>query len=171
MKIILALLSIMLFLSCQKSTNLVSKDIECQLKLEVYRMLIYCEKIQKRTKNGMYPIRSVYNKGCYTLNGYEYKENMEVPSLLLLDIVIQDTIIQNDTMFVNFEYYHEGYCVSPEFPDIYTHAAFVKNKLTLMFQGSVYGYVGNIDYRVLQEYVYNNSQYVNEWLRENINCR
>ncbi len=37
-------------------------------------------------------------------------------------------------MLVFFEYYHEGYCFSPEFPSFYTHVAFVKNKLTLMFQ-------------------------------------
>mgnify|MGYP001179599253 CR=1 FL=1 len=171
MKIILALLCIMLFLSCRKNTNLVSKDIECQLKLEVYRSLISCEKQQKQTKNGMFSIRPVYNKGCYTLNEYGYIENMEVPSLLLLDIVIQDTIIQNDTMLVFFEYYHEGYCFSPEFPSFYTHVAFVKNKLTLMFQGSVCFRNEDKDLSLLKEYVHNKSQYVNEWLRKNINCR
>ncbi|QQS28146.1 MAG: hypothetical protein IPM47_14900 [Sphingobacteriales bacterium] len=171
MKIILALLSIMLFLSCRKSTNLVSKDIECQFKLEAYRKLIYCERKQKRTTNGMYVVQPVYNRGCQSLDEYGYIENMEVPSLLLLDIVVQHKIIQNDTMFLYFEYYHEGYCVSPEFPDIYTQAAFVKNKLTLMFQGSIYFNKDNFDYSILKDYVANNRQFVNVWLRENINCR
>lgn len=171
MKLKLLTLFVMLFFNCQQSTNIVSQDIECQLKLEVYNRLIYCEQLQARTITGLYRLRPLLDSYQFNSNELEYKGNMEVNSLLSLDIVIKEKIIRQDTMFIHFAYYHNGYCVSPEFPDIYTKAVFVKNKLKFLFQGSIYGHVNNMNYGVLKEYVNSKSLHVNAWLRKNINCQ